>query len=214
MAFVLECTKGRGRRVGAFAEASAAANAYCGELLGLMTVHLLLLAVDTVSPGLSGSATIYSDCLGALGRIAKLPPYRIPSRCRHSDILKTIMVNCVSLSFQREYHHVAAHQDNHTWWEDLTQEAQLNSACDAVAKTILCSQDVINFPPQEAFPLKPICMFIEGKKMTSDTGAHIQYAAGRHVARSFFHETGRMSPDAFDEVDWPHVHRTLHEEVS
>ena len=23
-----------------------------------------------------------------------------------------------------------------------------------------------------------------------------------------------MSPDAFDEVDWPHVHRTLHEEVS
>jgi len=182
-AFVLECTKGRGRLVGAFAEASAAANAYRGELLGLMAVHLLLLAVDTVSPGLSGSATIYFDCLGALGRVAKLPPYRgIPSQCRHSDILKTIMVNCASLSFQWEYHHVAAHQDDHTWWEDLTQEAQLNLACDAVAKTILCSQDVINLPPQEAFPLEPICMFIEGKKMTSDTGAHIRYAAGRHVA--------------------------------
>ncbi len=119
-AFVLECTKGRGRLVGAFAEASAVANAYRGELLGLMAVHLLLLVVDMVSPGLSGSATIYSDCLGALGRVAKLPPYCIPSRCRHSDILKTIMVNCVSLSFQREYHHVVAHQDDHTWWEDLT----------------------------------------------------------------------------------------------
>ena len=93
-AFVLECTKGRGRLAGAFAEASVAANAYCGELLGLMAVQLLFLAVETVSPRLSGSATIYSDCIGAMGRIANLPPYRIPSRCRHSDILKTIMVNC------------------------------------------------------------------------------------------------------------------------
>jgi hypothetical protein len=114
-AFVLECIKGRGRLVGAFAEASVAATAYCGELLGLMAVHLLLLAVETVTPGLSGSAAIYSDCIGALGRVAKLPPYRIPSQCRHLDILKTIMVNCASLSFHREYHHVVAHQDNHTW---------------------------------------------------------------------------------------------------
>ncbi len=165
-AFVLECTKGRGRLAGAFAEASAAANAYRRELLGLMAVHLLLLAVETVSPGLSESSTIYSDCLGALGRVAKLPPYCIPSRCRHSDILKTIMVNCTSLSFQREYYHVAAHQDDHTRWEDLTRAAQLNSACDAGAKAILLSQDVTNLPPQEAFPLKPICMFVKGKKMT------------------------------------------------
>jgi hypothetical protein len=129
-----------------------------------MAVHLLLLGVDTVSPSLSGSATIYSNCLGTLGRVAKLPPYRIPSRCRHLDILKTIMVNCASLSFQREYHHVAAHQDNHTRWEDLTRAAQLNLVCNTGTKAILCSQDVTNLPPQEAFPLEPICMFVEGKK--------------------------------------------------
>ena len=33
---VLECTMGQGQLVRAFAEASAAANAYCGELLGLI----------------------------------------------------------------------------------------------------------------------------------------------------------------------------------
>ncbi len=120
VAFVLKCTKGQGRLVRAFAEAYVAAIAYRGEILGLMAVHLLLLVVNMVPPGLSGSATIYSDCLGALGGMAKLPPYPIPSRCWHSDILKTIMVNCASLSFQREYRHVAAHQDAHTWWEDLT----------------------------------------------------------------------------------------------
>ena len=212
-AFILECSKGRGRLVGSFAEASVSANAYRGELLGLMAVHLLLLAVETTSPGLTGSATIYSDCLGALGRIANLPPYRIPSRCRHSDILKTIMVNCTNLSFQREYHHVEAHQDNHTRWENLSRTAQLNSACDAGAKAILRSQDVTNLPTQKAFPLEAICMFVEGKKMTSDTGAHIRYAAGLKIARSFFHQTKRIFTDAFDEIDWPQVYRTLNREV-
>ena len=45
-AFIMECTKGRGRLVGAFPEQSMAANAYRGELLGLMAVHLLLLGVN------------------------------------------------------------------------------------------------------------------------------------------------------------------------
>ena len=86
-------------------------------------------------------------------------------------------------------------------------------ACDAGAKAILRSRDVTNLPQQEAFPLEPICMVVKGKKMTSDTGAHIRYAAGRQIARSFFHQTRRMSTGAFDKVDWPHVHRTLNKEV-
>jgi len=123
------------------------------------------------------------------------------------------MVNCANLSFQQEYLHVVAYQDDHTRWKDMSRAAQLNLACNARAKAILRSQDVTNLPPREAFLLEPICMFVEGKKMTSDTGAHVRYAAGRQIARSFFHQTSRMFTDAFDEVDWPHVHRTLNEEV-
>jgi hypothetical protein len=108
---------------------------------------------------------------------------------------------------------VAAHQDGHTRWEDLSHAAQLNSTCDAGAKAILRSHDVPYLPQQKAFPLESICMFVNGKMMTSDKGAHIRYATGRQVARSFFHQTSRMFTDAFDEVDWPHMHRTLHEEV-
>ena len=77
-AFVLKCTQGGGRATGAFPEASTADNAFWGELLGLMVVHLLLLAVNTVSPGLNGRVQIYSDCLGALSQLVELPPYRIP----------------------------------------------------------------------------------------------------------------------------------------
>ncbi len=98
-AFVLECTQGCGHAIGAFPKASAVANASQAELLGLMAVHLLLLAVITVLPGLSGHVKIYSICLGALGCVAKIPLYCIPTQCRHSDILKTILVNCGGLSF-------------------------------------------------------------------------------------------------------------------
>jgi hypothetical protein len=185
-AFVLECTQGRGRVVGAFPEACAAVNAYWSELLGLMAVHLLLLAVNTTSPGLGGRVKIYSDCLGTLSCVAELPPYCIPTCCRHSDILKTILVNCGGLSFYQDYIHVEAHQDDCTQWVDLTRAAQLNAACDAGAKAMLHSQDVTDLPRQEAFPLEPVCMFVEGRKITSDKGAHIRYVAGIRLHVHFF----------------------------
>ncbi len=80
-------------------EASCVANAYRGELLGLMATHLIILNVNKMNPKLSRSMEIVSDCLGALKRVTYLPPYRIPSRCCHSDIIKTILVHCHGLTF-------------------------------------------------------------------------------------------------------------------
>jgi hypothetical protein len=145
--------------------------------------------------------------------VAELPPYCIPNQCKHSDILKAILVNCGGLSFHWEYIHVEAHQDEHMQWEDLSRAAQLNAACNAGAKAMLHSQDNTALLQQEVFPLEPTCMFMEDTKMTSDMGAHIRYAAGRQVACSFFHKTSRMFTDAFDEVDWPQVHQTSTKEV-
>jgi hypothetical protein len=49
-AFFFECTVGTGKLVGSFAEFLASANAYRGELLGLMAAHLVLLGVNTLYP--------------------------------------------------------------------------------------------------------------------------------------------------------------------
>ena len=125
---------GRGRIVWAFPEQPLAACAYRGELLGLLSIHLILLSVNAVYPELKGMAVIYSDCLGALGRVRDLPPFRIPTRCKHSDILKMILVNCGNLTFERVYKHVAAHQDDSKAFHKLVRPAQLNCACDAGAK--------------------------------------------------------------------------------
>ncbi len=99
-AFILECKEGGGRIIGSFPEHSQASSAYRGKLLGLMAVHLILLAVNKVYPTLTGLVDIYADCLGALDKVSSLPLHRIPSRCQHSDMLKNIMVNCSNLSFK------------------------------------------------------------------------------------------------------------------
>jgi len=57
-----------------------------------MAIHLLLLAVNKVNPGLNGSVTIYSDCQRALGSVEDLPTLKIPTRYKHSDILKNILL--------------------------------------------------------------------------------------------------------------------------
>ncbi len=69
-------------------------------------------------------------------------------------------------------------KDDKVKWEELSHEAQLNVACDASAKAVIRKQDITDLPPQKPFPLELICMFVDGKKMTSDTGLHIQYVAG------------------------------------
>ena len=92
-AFVLECSRGRGTVVGSFDKQSANACAYRAELLGLMAIHLILLAANRLRPNLRGLAAVYSDCLGAINRVADLPESRIPTGWKHADILKNIMVN-------------------------------------------------------------------------------------------------------------------------
>jgi hypothetical protein len=84
-AFVLECSKGQGRVVGLFSEALIVANAYRGELLGLLAIHLILLSINKIHPTLAGSIEIVSDCLGALKWVTYLPRYQIP--CCNAAIL-------------------------------------------------------------------------------------------------------------------------------
>jgi hypothetical protein len=139
--FVLECTQGRSRLIGLFKESSRAANACRGELLGLMAVHLILVSVNWVHRSLHGSVQVVSNCLGALQRVTYLPPYRIPSRCKHSNILKNILVNCQGLTFSIHYSHIKMHQDNTAAFDKLSRKSQLNCICNHLAKQRLNEED-------------------------------------------------------------------------
>ncbi len=159
-AFVIECAKGCGRIAGSFLERLDVANAYRGELLRLMAIHLILPSVNTVHPKLKGGVEIISGYLGALNRVSFLPPYRIPSRCRHSDILKNILVHCRDLSFATRYSHIKAHQDDHTSFKNLDRKAQLNCNCDHTAKLRIATDGQHQPAPGTLFPLETVGVYI------------------------------------------------------
>jgi hypothetical protein len=173
-AFVLECTQGRGRLIGSFKEASRVANAYRGELLGLMAVHLILVSVNRVHKSLHGSIQVVSDCLGALQQVTYLPPYHIPSRC---NILKNLLVNCRDLMFSIHYSHVKAHQDDKTAFNKLSRKSQLNCICDHLTKQYLSEEAIEQKGGSQLFPLEPIRIFIGAAKLSSETGPLLQFYA-------------------------------------
>ncbi len=149
---------------GAFSEQSIASCTYRGELLGILAIHLILLSVNNVSPNLQGSVHIYSDCLGALNRVKNRPPHRIPSKCRHSDVLKNIMIHCSTLSFERLFSHVLAHQDDGVAFDTLSRQAQLNCVVDFGAKRVLLQLAPDELPRQQSFPLKAISVWAGKEK--------------------------------------------------
>jgi hypothetical protein len=209
-AFVLECRKGQGRVTGSFTESLAIVNAYQGELLGLMALHLMLLSVNMIHPTMEGCVEIISDCLGALNRVTYLPPYRISSQCWHSDILKNILVHCRDLSFVMYYLHIKAHQDEQTSFKQLGRKAQLNCICDHAAKYRIAKDKIGKSEQGKMFPLEPVGVFVRGEKMTSDMGSHIWYSAHCQLARTYYRDHKTLSFDQFNAVDWKSIHTTLH----
>jgi hypothetical protein len=208
-AFFFECRAGRGRLVGSFADFNVASNAYRGELLGLMAVHLVLAGIASLHPNLSGKVVIYSDCDGALGKIANLPPLRLPGRCKHSDILKNILIHCSNLPFELEMVHIAAHQDEQEDFHKLSRPAQLNCAVDAGAKKKLLEANAMAFPGPRQFPLEPIACFVGKNKMTSDTSEAIRFWAHRRLAREAMVDGKVLYGRQFDLIAWEAVYEAL-----
>ncbi len=60
------------------------------------------------------------------------------------------------------------------------------------------------------FPLKSVGIFVQGEKMTSDSGGHIHYWAHHQLARTYYHEHNLLTHEQFDVIDWRSVHDTLH----
>ena len=74
--------------------------------MGLMAIHLLLLAANRVRPDFTGLIGMRLDCTGALDKVEHLLRNCIPTRCRHSDILKNAMANCSKLTFNVTCHYI------------------------------------------------------------------------------------------------------------
>ena len=215
-AFTIECTDGTGVISGSFAEFSAVASAYRGELLGLMAVHLILHALREVTGRLSGKIRVYSDCKGALSKIRWLPTARIPARCRHADILKVLLQTRDAIGEVCVYKHVRAHQDVIVGFYVLGRPAQLNCLMDAKAKRSLLEALTSGSELKRQFPTEAIACHVGMRKVTSEAAGDIHFWAHRRLAReSLCTPTKRASSiltsTQFDEVAWEFVAMALKE---
>ena len=167
VAFMSECSKGQGKLLGSFTEKTLSANIYRAKLLGIMAIHLILLSVNRINPTLKGLVHIFSDCLGVLDQVEHLPPHRFPLRCKHSGILKNILINCSDLTSCHIFSHIKVHQDIENHFYALERESQMNCACDAGAKNGTWKLDPKDLQTQKVFPLEPACVFVRLERMTA-----------------------------------------------
>ncbi len=181
---------------------------YRGELLRLMAIHLLLVSINRVHTTLVGSVEVVLDCLGALKHVVHLPPY--PSRCKHLDILKNILVNCHELIFTFHYSHVKAHQDDNVTFDKLSRKSQLSCICNHLAKQRISNLAQLQQRGKYLFPLKEIGAFIKGKKLSLDASLQIRFHAHHQLARKLFLWKKILSGEGFGEVGWDSVHGALH----
>eukprot|EP00804_Cyclotella_cryptica_P003924 CCRYP_016117-RA/>CCRYP_016117-RA protein AED:0.75 eAED:0.75 QI:0/-1/0/1/-1/1/1/0/1178 len=207
-AIMFECSTSGGQLSLSFADHSPSANAFRGELLGLMAIHLILHSLSTIQPHLTGQVDIYSDCMGALHTLANLPPSRVPPKWKHADILKIISVHAQQIPFRRRFYHVKAHQDDALDWTTLTRPSQLNCACDVAAKREIIESGA-DSPAYPQLPTETLSIVVNNLKLTSDTETVLRFTAHRAEARSLFVSQRILSTEQFEEVDWHVTHHTL-----
>jgi hypothetical protein len=173
-------------------------------------MHLILLSINEVNKDLSGFVIIYSDCLGTLDKVKNLPLSCIPTRSAHLDVLKNIPVNCSNISFNRYYFHVLAHQDDQQDNRFISCPSQLNCFIDYLAKKALWDFQATQPPPQQAFPLEPICIFASNTKITADMGNYVQFWTQRQLAHNSLHHLNILFAQECGYVDWEMVYEILH----
>lgn len=208
-AIIIECSNSLKRLSLSIIDISPSANAFRGELLGLLAIHLILHSIHATSSELSGSAQIHSDCTGALRTVSSLPPSGIPPKWRHADILKVLSLYGNIPGMTLSYHHVKAHQDDGMQWHQLSRVSQLNCACDLEAKRRIFE----HIPAQHRqyrLPQEPISMIVDHIKCTSDSDSVIRLNAHKQEAKKLFYQAEILNPAQFDEIAWEDIHHTLH----
>jgi hypothetical protein len=153
------------------------AGSYHGEHLGLLAVHLLVLAVEKFYDLSQGPRGLVAwDNLGGLNK-SKERRRKIPPGAKHADILRSLRRVHAAMKGTLQYKHVYGHQDKHKSWKNMTQLEQLNYKCDELAKYAV-SRGIIECPisvntDQQRLPLESVALFYNGSKISGECGHEI-----------------------------------------
>jgi hypothetical protein len=197
---------------GSFCEVNAAAGSYRGELLGLLAIHVFVLAVCEFYGCNEGpKGLVACDNLGGLNK-SKERRKKIPSGAKHADILRSLRRVHARLKGRLQYQHVYGHQDRRKTYTQMTLLERLNCKCDTLAKAavhegILSPLELTK--ARQRLPLESAAIYYKGAKISRECGAEIRFQAGRVAARKFYLEELGWLAATFDCVDWEARDRSL-----
>jgi hypothetical protein len=130
---------------GSFYKPCDKSGSYISELLGLLAVHLIILAIESFYALEAGPRGLVGcNNLGGLNK-SKEKRRKIPSGSKPADILHSLRRVHASLTGTIQYKHVYGHQDKCKTWAQMTLLERINSKCDSLAKAAV-SQDILECP--------------------------------------------------------------------
>ena len=185
---VLCCTNAEKMLRVSFFERSRSASSYRGELLGLVAIHLLLLAMCQFYEISVTRPKVCCDNIGALKQ-ARNRRRRIKTGASQADILRVLRtVTSHHTHLKPVYEHVSGHQDRYKPWWRLTLAEQLNCVCDGLAKAAVFRSIQQLGSRKEPFilPLERAAVFVSGVKQTSDVSRSVRFCLGEVEARAFY----------------------------
>ncbi len=210
-AWVLFCAETNKWINGEFAEQSPGADSYRGEQLGMLAIHLLLLAIEEHYATALRDARIFCDNKGSIQTFSK-DYRRVKSTARNNDVLRVLRTIQQKTKLTHKLSHVSGHQDDHTRYDTLSLEAKLNVDCDIRAKRAIreylrTRED--SRPKIFRLPLETAAIYIDGVKQTADFAAELRYYVGKQRARQFYVEQKIMDTRTFDTVAWEDIRCVL-----
>ena len=192
--------------IGSCYEWSTQAGSYRGELLGLLAVHVLIVAVENFFSLSEGSrGLIACDNLGGLNK-SKQRRRKIAPCTKHADILRSLRRVHGKLVGSLQYKHVYGHARKKKTWNQMTILEKLNDKCDAYAKGAV-HRGIQECPPEvgrqrQLLPLETTAIFYEGQKIVGECGSEVRFQIGKQEARQYYITQLGWYAATFDNVDW------------
>ena len=196
-----------------FAEYSHLAGSYRAELLGLLSIHVFLRALELTSGcKFTRSTTIACDNLKALNNASELRR-RIPIWMKCPDILRTLRSTRQHITTKCKYRHVPAHMDDILQWHQLTTVQQLNVQCDLLAKAAVArARNLLHLglaPTTHMLPCESATVYVNDIKLTSDPTNALRHHIGRHQAKLFHIQELGWDTEKFEGVCWDSLQHAL-----
>ena len=142
---------------------------------------------------------------------------RVPAGQANTDIQRVLRTIKARSRSSYEHQHVAAHQDEYTYYEDLELEAKLNCRCDELEKEAIenfvdsvgAYEGMAASAQDQKLPLESAQVYVNGIKQTTDVRKGLKRGIGRQQARVFYKRMNLLPDKVFDVVDWDAIELSL-----